>query len=71
MERRESGTIPTVGEPDDDPGYESGPFCLHGGEIGDGCQEVCACRHKCCEHSFGARCRVAECRCEDFTTPPA
>lgn len=50
---------------DEDPGYDSGPFCRHWSDPSD-CEELCVCGHKCCEHYWaGNECR--ECLCEHYT----
>lgn len=45
--------------------YDSGPFCMHWGELGD-CDDLCSnCNHTCNEHVHGHDyCEVDDCNCE-------
>lgn len=53
----------------DDPGYESGPFCVHWSELGN-CTETCfACKHPCHGHG-GCRGGERECACEETVAEP-
>lgn len=57
-----------IDEEEEEPGYESGPFCKHYGQVGE-CEEVCAlCGHQCRNHdpSEPYDCDVDGCTCEGF-----
>lgn len=54
--------------------YESGPFCPHYTEPGDGCAEMCRCGHPCQEHLYlvqGGDCFHDSCACTRFTEDPS
>lgn len=42
--------------------YESGPYCIHWGEMGE-CDIMCPCGHTCTEHDSGySSCRNCDCK---------
>ena len=51
---------------DEDPAYESGPFCMHWSDPSD-CTEKCTCGHDCRDHHYGMDCKW--CDCENFKEP--
>lgn len=53
-----------------EPGYESGPFCSHWGEMG--CEKLCVCKHRCEDHEDvgDGDCRAVGCECLEFKDPP-